>query len=238
MKKINDVFLVNSSNILADTNIGLTTAEILKYFVIKGVEYSINIPYTRLPIEPPKVKRDIFYENLSKFNSEQQFAILSELVELPKLSAQENVIKVKQQLYRDYSELSKKTTAVDSAIVKETQHWLSKFPDALKTYNSGIEKYSKQIYERNLLDDMRLALELLLKSILSNDKSLENQLPEIGKFQKDKGLSTEFTNMFNKLLDYYSKYHNNYIKHNDKVNSNEVDFIVELTTLFMRNMIK
>lgn len=238
MKKINDAFLVNSSNVLADTHEGLTTTEILKYFVKKGVEYSVSIPYTGLPIKPPKIKRDIFYENLSKFNSEQQFEILSELVELPKLSALENVIKIKQQLYRDYSELSKMTTVIDTEIVKETQHWLSKFPDALKAYNSGIDKYSKKIYERNLLDDMRLALELLLKSVLSNDKSLENQLFEIGKFLKDKGLSIEFTNMFNKLLDYYSKYHNKYVKHNDKVISNEVDFIVELTTLFMRNMIK
>ena len=123
-------------------------------------------------------------------------------------------------------------------IITETQHWLSKYPEILKQYNSGIEKYKNRVYERNLLDDMRLTLELLLKAILGNQKSLENQLPEIGKYQKEKGLSTEFTSMFNKLLDYYSKYQNNYVKHNDKVISREVEFIIELTTLFMRNLIK
>ena len=67
-------------------------------------------------------------------------------------------------------------------------------------------------------------------------KSLENQLAEIGKYQKDKGLSTEFINMFNKLLDYYSKYQNNYVKHNDAVKHSEIDFVIHLTTLFMRSI--
>lgn len=238
MKKINDAFLINISNVIGDTENGLTNSEILKYFVKKSVEHSVDIPHTKLPIEPLKAKRIVFYENLSKFNPEQQFAILSELTDLPKLSSQETIKQAKNQLFKDYSELNKTETIVDLEIVTETQHWLSKYPEILKQYNSGIEKYKNQVYERNLLDDMRLTLELLLKAILGNQKSLENQLPEIGKFQKEKGLSTEFTSMFNKLLDYYSKYQNNYVKHNDKVISSEVDFIIELTTIFMRNIIK
>jgi len=238
MKKINDAFLINISNIIGDTENGLTNSEILKYFVKKSVEYSVDIPYTKLPIEPHKAKRIVFYDNLSKFNPEQQFTILSELTDLPKLAPQETIKQVRNQLFKDYFELDRIKTIVDLEIITETQHWLSKYPEILKQYNSGIEKYKNRVYERNLLDDMRLTLELLLKAILGNQKSLENQLPEIGKYQKEKGLSTEFTSMFNKLLDYYSKYQNNYVKHNDKVISREVEFIIELTTLFMRNLIK
>lgn len=238
MKKINDAFLINISNIIGDTDKGLTNNEILKYFVKKSVEFNVNIPHTKLPIEPPKAKRTVFYENLSKFSPEQQFGILTEIVELPKLASLETIKQSKAQLYNEYSELSPKDTVVDLDIVTETQHWLSRFPEVLKQYNSAIEKYKKQVYERNLLDDMRLALELLLKAVLKNEKSLENQLPEVGKYQKTKGLSTEFTSMFNKLLDYYSKYQNSHVKHNDKVIPKEVDFIVELTTLFMRHLIK
>lgn len=43
--------------------------------------------------------------------------------------------------------------------------------------------------------------------------------------------------MFNRLLDYYAKYQNNYVKHNDAVKYSEIDFVINLTTLFMRNFI-
>ena len=99
------------------------------------------------------------------------------------------------------------------------------------------EMREERIYQRNVLDDMRLALETFLKEILQNQKSLENQLSEVGKFQKEKGLSPEFIGMFNRLLDYYAKYQNNYVKHNDAVKYSEIDFVINLTTLFMRNFI-
>jgi hypothetical protein len=44
------------------------------------------------------------------------------------------------------------------------------------------------VFLRNVLDDMRLSLELLLKAVLGNDKSLENQIPQLGGFIKEKGL--------------------------------------------------
>ena len=119
--------------------------------------------------------------------------------------------------------------------IKETQVWLTNYPAVRKIYNKAIEKYSQRIYQRNVLDDMRLALETFLREMLGNQKSLENQLAEVGKYQKDKGLSTEFISMFNRLLDYYSKYQNNYVKHNDAVKHSEIDFVIHLTTLFMRS---
>ena len=119
--------------------------------------------------------------------------------------------------------------------IKETQEWLANYPAVQKIYNEAIEKYKQIIYQRNVLDDMRLSLETFLKEILSNQKSLENQLAEVGKYQKEKGLSTEFISMFNRLLDYYSKYQNNYVKHNDAVKHSEIDFVIQLTTLFMRS---
>ena len=119
--------------------------------------------------------------------------------------------------------------------IKETQVWLANYPAAQKLYNEAIEKYSQRIYQRNVLDDMRLSLETFLKEILGNQKSLENQLAEIGKYQKEKGVSTEFISMFNRLLNYYSKYQNNYVKHNDAVKHSEIDFVIQLTTLFMRS---
>ena len=121
--------------------------------------------------------------------------------------------------------------------IKETQHWLDAYPEVKTIFDKALAKYEKHEYQRNVLDDMRLALETLLKKVLRNEKSLENQKDEIGKFLKSKGYSSEFTNMFIKLLDYFSKYQNNYIKHNDNVPEKEIDFTLHLTTLFMRNLL-
>ena len=44
--------------------------------------------------------------------------------------------------------------------------------------------------------------------------------------------------MFFKLIDCYAKYNNSYIKHNDSVNENELDFLLYLTGNFFRFLMK
>ncbi len=44
--------------------------------------------------------------------------------------------------------------------------------------------------------------------------------------------------MFQKLVEYYSKYQNTYIKHNDKVIEEEIEFTFELTSSFMKHFIR
>ena len=127
---------------------------------------------------------------------------------------------------------------MESIAVTEAKHWLSAFPDALALYNSALAKYSHGVFERNVLDDMRLSLELLLKGLLHNDKSLENQIPELGAFLKAKGIQPEIRNMYTTLLKYYSQYQNNHVKHNDEINPNEMEYIIDLTSLFMKFLLK
>ena len=127
---------------------------------------------------------------------------------------------------------------MESVAVAEAKHWLSAFPDALSLYNSALAKYSHGIFERNVLDDMRLSLELLLKELLHNDKSLEKQVSDLGHFLKLKGVQPEVRNMYITLFDYYSKYQNHHVKHNDEINPNEIDFIIDLTSLFMKFLLK
>ena len=40
--------------------------------------------------------------------------------------------------------------------------------------------------------------------------------------------------MFVKLIDYFSKYHNTYVKHDDAVIENEIEIIFEMTCSFMK----
>lgn len=44
-------------------------------------------------------------------------------------------------------------------LVQETIHWLIQYPRSLKVYNEALVKYDNRIYERTILDDMRLAFE-------------------------------------------------------------------------------
>lgn len=122
--------------------------------------------------------------------------------------------------------------------MQETQHWLSDHRDSLNLYESALMKFNNNVFERNLLDDIRLSLELLLKSIFQNGKALENQIPQLGSFISTNGGSKEFSNMFRVLVDYYSKYQNSFVKHNDAVVEEEVEFIFEMTSSFMKHLVK
>lgn len=91
---------------------------------------------------------------------------------------------------------------------------------------------------RKALDDMRLSFELLVKDLLGNDKSLENQIALLGGMLKDTEASVELRNMVTQVIKYYTDFQNNHVKHNDKVNSNEIEYVIELTSVVMKFLIK
>ena len=76
------------------------------------------------------------------------------------------------------------------------------------------------------------------KKIISNEKSLENQLSALGEYIQNKNGSKELGNMFQKLVEYYSKYNNTYVKHNDNIIEEEVEFVFELTSSFMKHFVR
>ena len=44
--------------------------------------------------------------------------------------------------------------------------------------------------------------------------------------------------MFLKLVGYYSKYQNSYVKHDDGVIEEEIEFIFEITSSFMKHIVR
>lgn len=128
--------------------------------------------------------------------------------------------------------------AFQAGIMPLTYENLSACPQAQAVYKSGIEKYSAQNYERNVLDDMRLSLELLIKRFLGNEKSLENQIPLLGAKLEQCGISSELRNLLTKVIDYMCKYQNNYVKHDDAVNSAEIDYVIEQTSTVINLIVK
>ncbi|KZS39506.1 hypothetical protein AWE51_25740 [Aquimarina aggregata] len=124
-------------------------------------------------------------------------------------------------------------------LVSETFYWINEFPKVKNRFERAVELYQKDDDQRDCLDNLRLTLELLIKSILNNNKSLENQLGEIGKYQKELGISSEIRNTFTKLIDYFNNYQNNKVKHDNEINNkHEVEFLFGLTMIFIRMLIK
>ena len=122
---------------------------------------------------------------------------------------------------------------IKADLINENLIGLSKFPESAKLYQDALDKLNENRFERNLLDDLRLSLEKLISQLLDNNKSLENQNKELGLFLKNSGSSKESTNMLRVLIDYFTKYQNTHIKHNDKVRKEEIDLITNLTSSFM-----
>ena len=112
------------------------------------------------------------------------------------------------------------------------------FQKAQKQYRQALNDMLKGKYDRQVVDALRLTLELFLKQFLGNNKSLENQTKDLGVYLKDKNLSPEVSNMFFKLIDCYAKYNNLHAKHDDSVDENELDFLLYLTGSFIHFLIK
>ncbi len=234
-------FINYAADTLAETNDGLTGSRIAEYSTAYAIDFDVEIPYPEYPFpaDLPN-KRTALRENLKSFNPEQQFKIIKELSELPHFENNVGVKDLKIKLISRYGCLGEGNTKekINESLVEETQHWLSEYPEVFKIYNDCLEKHSNGIHKRNLLDDLRLSLETLLKKVLGNSKSLENQIADLGKYINERKCSKELHSMFLKLIDYFSKYQNTYVKHNDNVNDNEVEIIIEMASSFMKFIVR
>jgi hypothetical protein len=240
-QQLSALFVNHAADVLGDTNLGLTGTEIVKTTGVYALEFGVNIPHHTYPFEAAN-KRTALAENLMKFSEHQRYRIIKELTEHDSIRARnpEAAQKLKVQLMSRYGHLASDSlgSSVNEDLVEQTKHWLDPFPEVRKLYNQALDKHKNGVFVRNLLDDLRLALEKLVQAVIGNDRSLEKQLSDLGGFIKLKGGSTELRNMFVTLIDYYTKYQNSYVKHDDAVNEQEVDLMIELTSSFMKHLVR
>lgn len=234
-------FINQACDILAETHKGLSGPKIVQYLNSYAFDYGVDIPFSEYPF-PQSVpnKRTALRKNLQAFTPEQQLQILNDLCQFDLLKDNEAVRNLRYQLVSRYGHLltHPESNSIDARLIEQAKHWLSDFPAALKLCDEALLKYENKIFLRNLLDDLRLCLEKLLHAILQNSKSLENQIQDLGGFVKERGGSKELSNMFLKLIDYYAKYQNSYIKHDDAVIESEIEIIFEITCSLMRFLVR
>lgn len=237
-------FIQHAADILGDTAGGLSGPNIVKATAAYAVKYDVHLPHPTYPFGAIN-KRTALYENLMAFNAARQYEIIRALCDHPSFSVVPSARSKERQnlkmlLVKRYGHLASddQTSEVNENLIEEARHWLGSYPAVLKLYNEALEKHEHGGFDRNLLDDLRLALEKLLQAVLGNGKSLENQLSAIGAYIQDRGGSKELANMFRTLIDYYAKYQNSYVKHDDAVIEEEIAFVVEITSSFMKHLIR
>jgi len=234
-------FVNHACEILGDTNTGLSGSKIVEHLSAYAFDYGVNIPYPDYPF-PQSVpnKRTALRRNLRSFNPEQQIQILNELCQLPQFKDNAEVKNLCYKIISRYGHLlvTPPEKTIDTVLIEHTRHWLADYPDSLKLYETALMKLENKLFLRNLLDDIRLSLEKLTQMLLQNNRSLENQIADLGPFLKASGCSKELSNMFQKLINYYTKYQNTYVKHDDAVIENEIEIIFEMTCSFMRFLIR
>ncbi|MCQ2256579.1 MAG: hypothetical protein MJZ41_01135 [Bacteroidaceae bacterium] len=110
-------------------------------------------------------------------------------------------------------------------------------PDVGALVMSGFKHANNEAEYRHALDDFRLAIELLLKKILGNEKSLENQREFLLPYMAEKGISVEIRNVFFKLLDTFCKYQNTNVKHGNSVNNMDLGIMIDYSVFFIKTLL-
>jgi hypothetical protein len=237
-----EVFVTHAAGILGDTAFGLSGSQIVELTAAHAADTGTKLPHPGYPFPRLGVnKRTALRENLMAFAPARRFLIIRELCDHPTIQQRNqkaaNDLKVK--LFTQYGHLAPDGGQdLNEPLIAATRHWLDPYPEALALFNDALRKFENHVFTRNVLDDLRLSLEKLLKAVLGNAKPLEKQGSDLGAFIKARGGSPELRNMFVTLVDYYSKYQNSYVKHDDAVIEEEVEFLFETTASLMKHVVR
>jgi hypothetical protein len=127
---------------------------------------------------------------------------------------------------------------LDEATVDSNLIWLSRYPDVLKPFETALKLYvAKDPNQyRNMLDNLRFALEQMLRVVLNNQRSLENQKDEFLRWLKKHDVHVQIGNMYHDLLfGGFAAYQNDAVKHQeDKYTPAEIEFVLYATGTFLR----
>ena len=127
----------------------------------------------------------------------------------------------------------------DNALVSEVLDWLRYYPQTERAWSKALKEYSN-VSETNasdVADLFRKALESFFKEFFGNDKTLENNKAEYGRYLKSQGVPAEISNNLETLLQAYSNFMNGYAKHHDKTEAKVLEYLMYQTGNIMRLLI-
>lgn len=127
----------------------------------------------------------------------------------------------------------------DSALVSATLQWLSSYPKAEKAWSKALRDYSIASAQNasDVADKMRKALEAFFQEFFNNEKTLESNKAEYGRYLKSQGVPAEISNNYETLLQAYTNFMNGYAKHHDKTELKVLEYLMYQTGNIMRLLI-
>jgi hypothetical protein len=131
---------------------------------------------------------------------------------------------------------------LDESLVNDNLAWLQDFPESLNAFEQALSIYlsGDKPKFRNLTDNLRVSIEQLLRRILINQKSLENQSKELDDWLEKHGVHKQVRNLYGQFLfGPYAALQNDVAKHGDvELLPDEIEYLIYLTGTFMRLIIQ
>ena len=177
MGKIPSIFLTYATDVLGETTEGLSGSNIVKAFTGYAFDLNIDIPHGSYPFDAPN-KRTALLENLRMFSSEQQYKIIRELCEHPKLPQpiSSNINNLKIQLIARYASqfCVASSETLNLSLIEDVMHWLSDYPESKEIYDSALTKFNNNIFERNwpqTKGNGSIKIETAIQGVIVNSKN-------------------------------------------------------------------
>ena len=102
-KKIDDMFILRACEILANSKSPLTWSKIIKICDSYAKNFNVSIPVTFSNYNFVKNKKKALYDNLRAFDGKQQFIIINEMCEFSMFDKSDELKKLKEDLFINYS---------------------------------------------------------------------------------------------------------------------------------------
>ena len=128
---------------------------------------------------------------------------------------------------------------LDGPLVSGIYDWLKKYPATEKSWGKALRAYAEVTANSasDVADLFRKALETFFKEFFRNEKSIENNKVEYGRYLKEQGIPSELSNNLESILQGYTNFMNNYAKHNDKTSVNVLEYLMYQTGNTIRLLI-
>ena len=128
---------------------------------------------------------------------------------------------------------------LDQALISQPLEWLNAYPTAETAWNKALREYAENTSQNasDIADKFRKALETLFQEFFGNDKSLENNKANYGRYLKSQGVPAEISNNLETLLQAYINYMNGHAKHHDKTETKVLEYLMYQTGNIMRLLI-
>lgn len=126
---------------------------------------------------------------------------------------------------------------LDDEVVNVALNWLTYYPEVSKIFNQSLKDYllfdGTDTAARSIYDNLRASLEKLIKLVLNNNRSLENNKNDLKSWLKDNGVHPNLTNMLSHIINEYCYFMND-VKHVSNYSGNDLEFMIYQTAIIIR----